>query len=233
MFDCPEEWAVAPPRNTSLRYPGGRSARWGGIGFLAVYAIVAPVAALRRDALLSDVVVDLGAGVGAGAITEFFDPGQLADWQVAGLIAYNGHLAPVDVPVGLAEGRSSNVESVNLVLEAGGPYLLLLFVPALAYVATGFLATRRRQAKTGTGRRYGGAMQCFGTLPLSLVGLLLFGFSAHAGSAGPSLLWGPVLVGLVYPAAFGAVGGTIANRVYGVESERLRRDDGTGERGWG
>lgn len=225
---------MAPPRNTSLRYPGGWKALWGAIGLLTTYVLLYPVAMLQRSELLSDVTINPGGGIGERPITEYIDFTPLADWEFAGQLLFNSQLTPLSVPIRVFENTMGGMGTVNLITTAGGPYLVLLLVPAVVYAVTGMLATRNASNTIPSTRGYGGLMQFTGVLPLVLLAVFLFSFSAQTGgagqtgSAGPSLMWGGILAGFVYPAIGGFVGGFVADK-FSDSSE----DTATTVDGWG
>jgi hypothetical protein len=203
---------MAPPRNTSLRYPGGRRALWGAFGFIVTYVVMVPVAMLKRETLLNDVIITPGGGASKEPISELIEFSAVADWEIAGLLAFNAHMTPLNIPVKVFENSVGGMGTANLVTTAGGPYLLLLLVPLLVYPMTGILATRNMERAIPSRRGYAAVMQFTGVLPLAIASVFLFSFPAQTGTAGPALMWGGVLVGFLYPAVGGYLGAVFAQR---------------------
>ena len=200
------------PRNTRMRYPGGRTSLWGVVayplGYLATYALLAP----SLQSLLSRVVV---AREYSGVVTlaDVAADAPLTTWHVVGVAFYNAHLvgASLSIPDG-------GVTSVNLLLSVGGPYTGLLVVPPIVLTLAGVAATRGAPEATAlqfdlgdwAWRRYainGGLSATLGYLPFALVGAVTI---AIGGPLAPHLLPAWVLAGLVYPFVFGGLGGVLA-----------------------
>ena len=215
---------MAPLRDTSLRYPGGRSAAWGVVGFLIAYVISFGLVAWQRSALTAGLTVSPGGGAVEEPLTEFVALGQLPDWELAGVVLFNAQFAAFEVPVRVFEGRQSVTQSVNFLTAEGGPFLLAFAIPIAAYVGTGALAARSALRAGRRNPELTAAMQFTGILPLAIAGTVAFGLSA-GGSTGPSLLWTPVLAGFVYPVACGYLGGRIGTAYWGSGDA-----DGTSDR---
>lgn len=200
---------MAPPRDTSVRYPGGRRALWGAVGFVLTYAVMVPVALWKGTSIFEGVTVAPGP-IDSTPITEFAAVEQFADWKIAGMLTYNAHFTPIDFPIEVSEGDVI-VEPINLVTTSGGPFVLLLFlVPILVYAGTAAWATRDVTMTSPTERGFKGALQFAGVFPLAVLGLFVFSFSTAGTMGGPSLLWGLVLAGFVYPAVCGFLGAFLA-----------------------
>jgi len=195
-------------RNTNVRYPGGRRAVWGALGFVVSYVLCLPIAALGGDRLFDTVTVSIGDET--LPLTDFIDPAQIADWVLAGGLFFNAQFVPLSIPV----AYNSRVVSVwvNLVLENGGIFLAALLIPAVVYGVTGAVATRNVATSSPTRRAKRAVLQFTGCVPLTIVSLFLFSFSVSESNGGPVLLWGLVVGGFLYPAVFGALGGWIATK---------------------
>lgn len=118
------------------------------------------------------------------------------EWKVVGWLFYDAHAAGTHVP-----GVTGLVDLVTL---AGVQYLYVV-PPLLLVLAGGLLARLDRvdgpRAGLGVGMTVG-----VGYLLAVVFGLLLVGFVG----IGPDPLRALVLAGVVYPVAFGAVGGVLA-----------------------
>lgn len=219
---------MAPPRDTSIRYPGGRRALWGALGFIATYVVMVPVTLLYRETLLSDVIIDPGGGAVEEPITAFIDFSSIADWEVAGMLLFNAQMTPINVPIEVFENSIGGMGSVNFITTAGGLYLLLMLVPIVVYPITGMLATRDKKNAIASRRGYAAMMQFTGVVPLAIAAAFLFSFSAQGGTAGPSLLWTGFLVCFAYPAIGGFLGGTLAQKFAGSTRESSSAVDSWG-----
>lgn len=220
---------MAPLRDTSPRYPGGRSAAWGVVGFLVVYALSFGLVAWQRSALTAGRTVSPGGAV-AEPLTEFVALGQLPDWEFAGVVLFNAQFAAFEVPVQAFEGGQSVTQGVNFLTAEGGLFVLAFAIPVAAYVVTGALAARSalRAGRHNPGLK--AAMQFTGVLPLAVAGMIAFGLSV-GGSTGPSLLWTPVLAGFVYPVVCGYIGGRLGAAYWGPEDPEGGSDRNS-ETGW-
>lgn len=199
---------MAPIRDTSFRYPGGRKALWGALGFVVTYVLMVPVAVLGREAFISDITVDVHT-LTDKPLANYVDLGQLSSWELAGQLVYNAQFVSTEIPIDV--GGMTIQKGVNLILRAGLPFMVLLFVPIVVYAVTGALATREPE-RGKMQRKWQAVLQFTGVFPLVLVTIFVFGFGTQYGSAGPSLLWGPALAGFVYPAVGGYVGAIFAQR---------------------
>ena len=219
---------MPPLRDTSLRYPGGRSAAWGVLGFLVCYALSFGLVAWQRSTLTAGVSVSPGGAI-EEPLTEFVALGQLPGWELAGVVLFNAQFAAFEVPVRAFEGGQSVTQSVNFLTAEGGPFLLAFVIPVAAYVGTGALAARSALRAGRRNPELTAAMQFTGILPLAIAGMVAFGLSA-GGSTGPSLLWTPVLAGFVYPVACGYLGGRLGIAYWGNENSNgtSGRDSETG-----
>ncbi|MFB6235055.1 MAG: hypothetical protein ABEH81_07115 [Halopenitus sp.] len=195
-------------RNTSVRYPGGRRAVWGALGFVFSYLLCLPIAILGGPRLFNTVTVSIQGET--LPLTDFVAPGGIADWVLAGGLFFNAQFVPLSIPI---EYNSRVVAVwVNLVLENGGVFLAALVIPAVVYAVTGAVATRDTETSNATRRAKRAVFQFTGCFPLAIVSLYLFSFPVSEMSGGPVLLWGLVVGGFLYPAVFGAVGGWIATK---------------------
>jgi len=189
-------------RNTSLRYPGGRRALWGALAYVAGFVSFVPVSVARMDDLLADATVTIGTA--ELDVVNVLPPESVPDPTGAAVLYANAQFVPLSLPLS-TRGRTA-AGTVNLLLQEGGAYLLLLIVPPLLFALAGALGTRGLRS-TNPGRRAKAAtLQFTGALPLAILTVLGFTVSVPAGSGGPSLLWGIVVAGWLYPSLFGALG---------------------------
>jgi hypothetical protein len=199
---------MAPIRDTSFRYPGGRKALWGALGFVVTYALMVPVAVLGREAFISDITVDVHTLSGK-PLSNYADLSQLSPWELAGQLLYNAQFVSTEIPIDV--GGMTMQKGLNLILRAGIPFTVLLLVPMVVYAVTGALASREPE-RGKMRRQWQAVLQFTGVFPLVVVTIFVFGFGTEYGSAGPSLLWGPALAGFLYPAVGGYIGAKFAQR---------------------
>lgn len=200
---------MVSPQDPPLRYPGGRRALWGLLGTVIVYAIILVVTTFQRETLVSNLTLEFefhDSTYEESISPLYVDFSAMSDWDLAGIVFYNAHFAPLELPGEVVE-ESLSVQTFNLVTNAGGPLLLLLVVPVVVYTATGAIGARNEPTRNARGRALSGMFQFTGVFPAVLLGLFLFTFSATDGPAGPSPAWGMILAGLIYPAVCGLIGG--------------------------
>ncbi len=150
--------------------------------------------------------VALGVGLPAVGAVDVFG-GDPPLWQTGAWLFLSTHLAPLAL-AGLTT-------ATNVVVESGGPLLALAVVPPVAPFLAGVLAVGRVGVPGAAEGAKGGAAVALGYLgPTVALGLVLEG-TVTVGEVAYPLAPAPVavlLVGLVYPAVVGAVGGAVAGR---------------------
>lgn len=180
----------------------GRGALMGAVAYVLGY-------------LLTFLVVS-ASGSGSGGDSPV--PG----WKLIGWYFYNGHFVNLDVSGQLAGLAASDLSSLVAASDSATvqlvyvvPVVALLVAAVLLYRQVGPLAEARDAAIAG-------ALVVVGYLPLALIGALLtaytgsisiFGFEIGSVTIQPQLLPAVLLAGLVYPLAFGALGGLGASRL--------------------
>ena len=207
-------------RNTSVRYPGGRSAIWGMVAYVTGFLISLALVSSRRSELYSKVAIVVESS--SYPLTELLTEVHTPLWKWAGLAFYNAHFVDV-VFRGVPEHRQVTT-SIDLLAQAGSPFLLLFLVPPLFLIASGALTTRKATETTqlrfdfgGTGTsRFvfnGGIITLFGYLPFAILGAIIFLVDIpDNGVIQVDLLKSWVLVGIIYPFVFGGIGGYLRFR---------------------
>lgn len=201
-------------RNTSLRYPGGWRALWGALAYVAGFALFVPVSATHLRELLSGATITIGAS--EFDVADVAPPEAISDATGAAILYANAQFVPLSLPLTTRSGTVAG--TANLLLQAGGWYLLLFLVPPVLLAVSGAMATRDLYASNPTRRAKAATLQFTGTLPLGIGTVLGFTISAPGGSGGPDILWGIVVLGWLYPTVFGALGGYLAGRLFGSGS---------------
>ncbi len=123
-------------------------------------------------------------------------------WTIVGWVFYAAHLVPSTVPI----AGDTDTVSVNLVAGRLIPAALFLVPPFLLGCAGIGTAGIARVRTTAAGTR-AGALVTFGYLPLAVVGVSLFRVHLGATIVGVDPLASLLVLGLLYPIVFGALGG--------------------------
>lgn len=149
---------------------------------------------------------------GAGSTFEQLGIDPPSAFEIAGWVFYLSHNAGIEISVS-AMGQS---QSLNMNPGLGNEAYLMA-IPPIVLVAAGYLLATR-ESPAGASLPKVGASLAAGYVILSLVGVFAFAWSATIeGGFGqqatltvkPQLVMA-LVVGLVYPAIFGGVGGFIA-----------------------
>lgn len=122
------------------------------------------------------------------------DLGAATTWKVVGWVLHGAHFV----------GVSAGGESVNVVTETGGIYLVMLGVVPLLLILVGVML-----GSDGYGP-LGGASVAAGYLPMAVLGSFLFEIPFFTVSLSPSLLLSTLLMGIAYPVVFGGLGGLLS-----------------------
>ena len=141
---------------------------------------------------------------GFNVFADLFGGDPIPTWQAVGWLFYNGHFVDTQVP-----SLIGGAQTTNLISQADGGSLTLLFVvPPVLLILAGLVASRVAGATEPADGAKAGAFVLVGYLPLAVIGALLFRYSVGDGTVAPDLVTAVLLAGAVYPAAFGAIGGT-------------------------
>lgn len=134
-------------------------------------------------------------------------------FDMVGWIFYSSHLVGVH---GTIDERAIFHPTLNLVLDAelGAATILFLGIPILLLVIAGSLITGFfTEPQSPNAAAIDGASLVFAYLPLSLLGALVFSAQTDLGFAqgmiGPDPGWAVLIMGLIYPALFGSIGGNV------------------------
>ena len=143
---------------------------------------------------------------GINFFADLFGGDPISVWRGVGWLFYNAHFVDVSVPSLIGAARS-----VNFVSQADGGTFLFV-VPPVLLVLAGLAAGRVAGASTPVDGARAGALLTVGYLPLAVIGGFLFRVSVGDGaSVAPDLITVVLLAGLVYPVAFGAIGGAVSS----------------------
>jgi hypothetical protein len=136
-------------------------------------------------------------------VAELLGGDVIPTWKGVAWLFYNAHFVSTNVPA-LAGSRT-----VNFISSGEFPALLYV-VPPLFLGVAGLAAARYvAAADPGDGAR-AGATVAVGYLPLAVGVALASTYSVGENSLAPELLTAVLLAGVVYPLAFGALGGVLA-----------------------
>lgn len=137
--------------------------------------------------------------------------------EVAGWVYYNAQFTEV------VTGGGGMEVSVNFVTGSGGgmtqastelPGIVYHLVPVVVLVGAGFVLAQQANAIEPTNGAIAGATLALGVVVLALIGTFVFQTSQSGGvSTSPDLVKSILLVGLAYPAIFGALGGALSTQL--------------------
>lgn len=167
--------------------PVRRAAVLGGVAFVATYVLTGIAGLVASDSSLSEFTSD---GV------------SIPLWKVAGWVFYSAHGGEVDVSVG---GSSAGVGFVS------SP--LIYALPPIVLVAVGYVLASESDSATRNAMLKRSATIAVGYGLLSTVGVFLTKYSISmivTLRVEPDPVTGILFAGILFPVAFGAVGGAIA-----------------------
>ncbi|WP_231554255.1 hypothetical protein [Halobellus rufus] len=118
---------------------------------------------------------------------------------------YSAHYVTSEIP-GLFGSTA-----VNLISRGDAFPSALFVVPPLVLVIAGALVAVAGRSESPLSGAVAGASVALGYLPLAVAGAFAFSISVGDSSAGPTLVTAILLAGLVYPLAFGGVGGALGS----------------------
>ncbi|MFC6754424.1 transporter [Halorubrum tibetense] len=144
-------------------------------------------------------------------IADLFGSDPIPSWQAVGWVFYNAHFVVTEVPVPFGGVRSENF----IAGSDEGTLTALYVVPPLLLLLAGLAAGRIANADDPAVGAQAGALLVIGYLPLAVIGALLFGYSIGDGTIAPDLITAVLLAGVVYPVAFGAIGGAASTLLGG------------------
>lgn len=168
----------------------------------AVAGLAAFVVGLTSTFLLATIDSEIELGQSdVGSLTE-------TAW-----IFYGGHFVDMAVSFG---GESETMDIFDD-MATQFPELAYNLVPIVVLIGAGYLvATKLGALADGETGAKAGATVVAGYLPIALVGALFFEESESAGgfsaSVGPDVAQSLLLAGIIFPLAFGAIGGFVAYR---------------------
>ena len=204
--------ATQTDRDITDRLPLKQGAVFGAASFLVGYIItLVVVAAAEADDFTDDLI------------------------ESAGWIYYNAQLADVEISVtesddDLGFGAFLDGTTINYVTDSQAfdegftlemPSVVYHLIPILSWVLFGFLLARYVGVQTTQDGALTGGTIILGSVPLTLIGVFLFSAESDGLEASPVLSDSVLLVGLLFPLIFGAIGGAIS-------AQLAHRFDGTG-----
>lgn len=124
-------------------------------------------------------------------------------WQMSGIIFHNAHY--VDASDGSVSLNFLHGDIAQLFTDWTIPAIGYTLIVVVLLVAAGHVLVSNRSTSDANGAA-AGATLALGYLPLALLGSFVF----DADGASPELLTSIVIMGLFFPAVFGAIGGYVA-----------------------
>ncbi len=177
--------------------PLKQGAVYGALSFVVGYLITA-------------VVIVIGE-------TEEFTEDML---EATGWIYYNAQFADIETTVdgggglgALAETSFNYLTDDQIFGQAVGldvPSVVYHLIPVAVLVAMGYVVAIKVNAQEITDGAVAGGTLSLGTTVLAVVGTFLFTISEQGLSISPVLIDSVLLVGVVFPVVFGAIGGAIS-----------------------
>jgi hypothetical protein len=139
------------------------------------------------------------------AVTDLFGGDPIPAWKGVGWLFYNAHFIPTRFPgIGGSTTR-------NAIADAdGGSITLLYLLPPLFLIGAGYAILALSAADAPA---VAGGLVVAGYLPLAILGIVLFSYPVGDGAIEPDAVTAVLLAGVVYPVAFGAIGGALAKRL--------------------
>lgn len=145
--------------------------------------------------------------------------------EAAGWMYYNAQFADIELSVssdgfGAAlDGTTFNYltdsEAFGEEIATEIPALIYHLIPIVVLVGAGFLLARYVGATVAQEGAMAGALLPAGTLPLTLIGTFVFQLSEEEVSMAPVLVDSLLLVGIIFPAILGAIGGFLRVKTLG------------------
>jgi len=164
--------------------------------------------------VLTYVLFRLDDGLSSGA--EFADAGG-STRDAVGWVFYNLH--HIDTELTMTSGGETESETTSIISERSTdiPELVYYLVPIIGLLVVGYMLAQRVQLyETGDALKIG-SLGVAGYLPLTILGTLLFDVSGEeegfgetiSYSVSPELLPAVLIMGVIFPLLFGAIGGYI------------------------
>lgn len=128
-------------------------------------------------------------------------------WKAVGWLFYNAQGVAVQIP-----SFGSGTATRNLIGNGGAPTLLYALPPLVLLLAGGIVAWQSQTDGFAEGGVAGAAISIGHVLP-AVAGTILFRYAIQEAFVGPPLVRSVLLVGIVYPVVFGAIGGAIGGEL--------------------
>jgi hypothetical protein len=144
---------------------------------------------------------------------KLFEFGTIPEWKAALWYFHGGHFGNMQSYGGQGVLEKGIYQNTLQMLFGGSSHLASFVLPVVLLLVAGFvLAWILGADETGRGA-VAGASLCVGYLAVALLAGLLMGESGESYSLGPVWRSLVLLTGVVYPLAFGGLGGAIAGRL--------------------
>lgn len=144
--------------------------------------------------------------------------------EASGWVYYNAQLADVEISVtgddagfgSFFEGTTFNYvtddEIFGEAVSLEAPSIVYHLIPIVALVLFGFAIARYVDARTTQDAALAGSALAIGVVPLTILGTFIFTMEEGGIEVAPILIDSIVLVGIVFPVIFGAIGGVLSTR---------------------
>ena len=126
---------------------------------------------------------------------------------IAGWFYHNAQFVDVELP----NGDTINYLTNDFVTEAlSVPTIVYRAIPVVVLIGAGYLLVNSLHVRTPVDGAKAGTTILVGVATLTIVGTFVFRISEGGESAQPNLVTSVLLVGIIYPAVCGGVGGYLA-----------------------
>jgi len=145
------------------------------------------------------VFLALVLGVESDFSQDIEDPIEITGW-----FYHNAQFVDVELP----NSETINYLNNDFVTEAlTVPTILYRAVPVVLLVGAGYLLVKNLAVRTQAAGAKAGATIAVGVAILTIIGTFVFSVSEGGESAQPQLVTSVLIMGVIYPVVFGAIGG--------------------------
>lgn len=179
--------------------PIKQGAIFGAIAYVGGYILTYILATIDSEFEVNQTIEELGGGM----------------MEAVGWVFYGAHR--IEIEVTAEGGGESQTETLRIFEEASPdlPEILYYLVPVVMLIVAGYLVVGQIRAYGGSEAIKAGATVAVGYLPLTVLGVFLFRLSEEQSGFGqtisvsisPELVPAALIMGLIFPLVFGAIGG--------------------------
>lgn len=138
---------------------------------------------------------------GFNALVQLLGGQRIPVWTVVGWLFYDAHFVPIRVPM---PGQGA---AMNSLIGGNGATQALYVLPPVVLLVAGAFAAYWAGAESGEAGLAAGVSIATAYFVLAVLGAFVFQYSFQGFTISVDLLRAVVIAGIVYPVAFGAIGG--------------------------